>query len=220
LDAAPPASWRSAAGQKVAREAHRFSGRTAIHAAISVHEPQPPDDPETPLAFTMEGDHNPVPGPIQPRYWWPGWNSMNSITKFQIEVNGPLYEANPGRRLVEPSTGPRVGAESLRRIAPAEHTGVWLVPRPAIFGSEELSSLAPGIAELSPTPEVVMCKNMAGKLGVSEGDPVPFDAGGRIMSLTCRLDESVAPDTVLVPANLPRTVGIVAPIQLKLARAE
>ena len=40
-DIAPPAGFRIA-GQKVPRQPHRYSGRTAMHANVNVHEPMPP----------------------------------------------------------------------------------------------------------------------------------------------------------------------------------
>ncbi len=42
---------------------HRFSGRTAIHAHLRMREPKPPDDPESPLAYSMEGSPGPPPAP-------------------------------------------------------------------------------------------------------------------------------------------------------------
>ena len=51
---APPAGFR-ALGRKIPRQPHRYSGRTAMHADSNVHEPQPPDDPDSALAFSMEG---------------------------------------------------------------------------------------------------------------------------------------------------------------------
>ncbi len=42
-DAAPDATFRIR-GQKLAREPHRYSGRTAMRANISVHEPRQPQD--------------------------------------------------------------------------------------------------------------------------------------------------------------------------------
>ncbi|MCY4439445.1 MAG: NADH-quinone oxidoreductase subunit NuoG, partial [Deltaproteobacteria bacterium] len=54
-----PASLPTAAyrvnGEKVPRQSPRASGRTAVQADISVHEPKPPADPDSPLAFSMEG---------------------------------------------------------------------------------------------------------------------------------------------------------------------
>lgn len=56
-DAAPDASFRIR-GQKLAREPHRYSGRTAMRANISVHEPRQPQDKDTMFAFSMEGTTN------------------------------------------------------------------------------------------------------------------------------------------------------------------
>jgi NADH-quinone oxidoreductase subunit G len=236
MEVAPPAAWRSAAGRKVARDSHRFSGRTAMHANVTMFEPRPPADSETPLAFSMEGDQNPVPGPLDPRFWWPGWNSANSISKFQIEVNGPLHDGDPGKRLVEYSTGPGAGAEALRRIvldkpstgpgagteavgrmvqAERETGSVDVLPRVAIFGSEELSSISPAIAELAPKAEIAMNANLAEKLGIKEGDAVSFRAGGKTITFPCRFDDSIADDVAVIPAGLPETVGIHQPTALE-----
>ena len=53
-DAAPDAAFRIR-GQKLAREPHRYSGRTAMLANVSVHEQRQPQDKDTAFAFSMEG---------------------------------------------------------------------------------------------------------------------------------------------------------------------
>ncbi|HET6456330.1 MAG TPA: NADH-quinone oxidoreductase subunit NuoG [Armatimonadota bacterium] len=210
LEASFGEDWRSPAGQKIARQPHRFSGRTAVNANIDVNEPRPPDDPQTPFAFTMEGYQNPPPGPLIQRFWWPGWNSDNSVTKFQIEVNGPLHDENPGKRLIEPSGG-RLSFE----IEPPQE-GIRIIPRPMIFGSEELSRLAPGIAQLTPPADIAMNSQTAKKLGLAEGGMVEF-AGRR---LPLRLDESVYEGIALIPKDFEETKGITGPFAADLRRAE
>ena len=76
--------------QKIARETHRYSGRTAIHADQTIHEPRPPQDDESPMSFSMEGFHGYPPAPFNPYFWSPGWNSIQSLNKFQIEMAGEL----------------------------------------------------------------------------------------------------------------------------------
>ena len=98
---APPASFRMV-GQRIPRQPARYSGRTAISANVDVHEAPPPPDPDTPLAFSMEGYPNQPPAALIPRFWAPGWNSVQSVNKFQNEVGGPLRGGDPGRRLLEP----------------------------------------------------------------------------------------------------------------------
>ena len=58
-DAAPDATFRIR-GQKLAREPHRYSGRTAMRANISVHEPRQPQDIDTMFTFSMEGNNQPT----------------------------------------------------------------------------------------------------------------------------------------------------------------
>lgn len=85
-DAAPDATFRIR-GQKLAREPHRYSGRTAMRANISVHEPRQPQDIDTMFTFSMEGNNQPTAHRSQvPFAWAPGWNSRrrgtNSRTKW------------------------------------------------------------------------------------------------------------------------------------------
>ena len=102
--AAPGADFR-VNGAKIRRETHRSSGRTAIHAAATVHEPKPPEDPDSPLSYTMEGYYGPMPVRALPYFWAPSWNSVRAVNKFQDEVGGPLRGGDPGVRLIEPHFG-------------------------------------------------------------------------------------------------------------------
>ncbi|MEO4017440.1 NADH-quinone oxidoreductase subunit NuoG, partial [Pseudomonas rossensis] len=75
VSAAPSAAFRIK-GLKLAREPLRYSGRTAMRADISVHEPRTSQDNDTAFSFSMEG----YSGSVEPRQqvpfaWSPGWNS-------------------------------------------------------------------------------------------------------------------------------------------------
>ena len=101
VDAAPSAAFRIK-GMKLAREPLRYSGRTAMRADISVHEPRTPQDNDTAFAFSMEG----YSGSVEPRQqvpfaWSPGWNSPQAWNKFQDEVGGHIRAGDPGTRLIE-----------------------------------------------------------------------------------------------------------------------
>lgn len=81
-DAAPDATFRIR-GQKLAREPHRYSGRTAMRANISVHEPRQPQDIDTMFTFSMEGNNQPTAHRSQvPFARAPGWNSPQAWNKF------------------------------------------------------------------------------------------------------------------------------------------
>ena len=82
---------------------HRASGRTAQYADLSVHEPKSPVDEQTPFAYSMEGANGTQPGALIPYVWSPGWNSNQSVFKFQQEVGGPLQGGDGGVRLIQPN---------------------------------------------------------------------------------------------------------------------
>ena len=94
-EAAPDHQFRNR-GQKIPRQTHRYSGRTAMRADVSVHEPQQPADSETPLAYSMEGSAGDKPAALQPFIWSPGWNSNQAVQKFQAEAGGPLRGGSAG----------------------------------------------------------------------------------------------------------------------------
>jgi NADH-quinone oxidoreductase subunit G len=198
---APPAAFRIA-GLKVAREPARHSGRTATDANITVHEARPPDDPDSPLSFTMEGFQGQPPPALVPRFWAPGWNSVQSVTFYQTDAGGALRGGNPGRRLIEPHT---LGspAPDARVPPPFEpRAGDWLcVPLHEVFGSEESSALAPAIAERMPRPYLALNNDDWQRLGAREGDHLEVRVGSATYLLAARR----------VPSLPPGIAGIFAP---------
>ena len=170
--AAVPATFR-AEGMKVPRQSLRFSGRTGMHANVTMHEPKPPVDKDSSLAFSMEGYRGIPPSSLISRYWAPGWNSVQALNKFQEEIGGPLKGGDPGKRLIEPKNGKTVTYFSTIPDAFQPRENEWLiVALHHLFGSEELSSLAPGIAERSPDPYLAFNPDDADRLGVTNGKKV------------------------------------------------
>ncbi|MEQ1848160.1 MAG: molybdopterin-dependent oxidoreductase, partial [Nitrospira sp.] len=100
-EVAPSASFRLV-GQKVPRQSERCSGRTSLISHLTMHEPPPPVDHDSPLGFTMEGYRGPLPSPLISQFWAPGWNSIQAVNTYQDEVGGPLRDEMPGVRLIEP----------------------------------------------------------------------------------------------------------------------
>lgn len=168
-DAAPSADFRIE-GLKVPRETPRVSGRTAIHAAVTVHEPKPPDDPDSPFAFSMEGYNGEPPPALIPRFWAPGWNSVQALNKFQAEVGGQLAGGDPGCRVIEPD--PMEQTQYREDIPAAFVPADLLIPVPLyhIFGSEELSMFSPSVAGRAPGMYIMLSSPDAGRLGLSHGD--------------------------------------------------
>lgn len=198
---APPSSWRIN-GQAVAREPHRYSGRTAMAANRNVHEPAPPADPDSALSFSMEGSGKP-PSSIIPFFWSPGWNSAQAINKYQIEVGGRLHDGDPGKRLIEPGLSEAQYFEAIP--APWDRKkGAWqLVARHHIFGSEETSALSPAIRERSPMPYVALNTKDAAEAKIGEGDLVRITLPGGEEQLPARLLDSLPAGVAALPYGLP-----------------
>ena len=205
VEAAPPAGFRIA-GMKVAREHGRYSGRTAMDADRSVREPEPPSDADSPFTFSMEGYHGRPPSALIPRFWAPGWNSVQSVNKFQAEVGGPLRGGDPGIRLIEPSC--TEGADYFLEVPgplARRDDEFFIVPFHHVFGSEELSMLAPGVASRAPQPYLALCEKDMARLRIREGEAVSVFIDGR----ACRLPVRPAPELpdriAAVPLGLPQS---------------
>jgi NADH-quinone oxidoreductase subunit G len=215
---APPADFRLA-GQRIPRQPHRYSGRTALHAAETVHEPQPPEDHDSPLAFSMEGYPNQPPPPLIPRFWAPRWNSIQSLNKFQEEVAGPLRGGNPGRRLIEPgSDSPGRYFDEVPEAFVRREGYLLVVPGYHAFGSEELSILSPALAELAPKPYIAVNPEDAARLVVNKDELVDVALSITSHYLPVRITPTVPPGLAVVPMGLPGVSWNGQPVWRKLLK--
>ncbi len=158
-------------GEKIARQTLRFSGRTAMTANIDVHEPKPPDDEDSPLAYSMEPFNGPGSPYLNPYYWSPGWNSVQATVKYIEEPDGSVRGGNPGVLLLRNKKDIR--AEYYKDIAASakpEAGKLYFVRIDLIFGSEELSSAGEAISGMIPDPFIVLNKAEADRLNLASGD--------------------------------------------------
>ncbi len=209
--AAPSSAFRMA-GQRVPREPHRYSGRTAMLAQITVHEPKPPADPDSPLAFSMEGTPDQPPPALIPFFWSPSWNSMQAVNRYQSEIGAALRGGDAGIRLIEPqNASPEFFPCASCSPAGRRALGEWLLaPMPHIFGSEELSRLAPGIAQLAPAPYIALNRT----------DLSLF--GAEVECLGHRLPTRLAPElpdgVAGIPLGIPPFLGLDLPMHAPLRK--
>jgi len=216
----PDADFRML-NQKIKRQTIRFSGRTAMNANIAVSEPKPPQDPDSPLTFSMEGSDESPPSSLVPYYWTPGWNSVQAVNKFQQEIAGPLKGGDPGKRLIEPAGEAKSEFGEKLPEAGGLRPGEWLlVPLYHTFGTEELSVLSPPVAERVPAPYLALCPEDALSLGIREGEAAELIAsGGAQQRLRVRhlkgLPRGVAGLPVRLPGvetiDLPQKVNLIIP---------
>ncbi|MEJ2558097.1 MAG: 2Fe-2S iron-sulfur cluster-binding protein [Anaerolineae bacterium] len=196
---APPAGFR-VAGQKIPRQSPRYSGRTAMRANIEVSEPKPPEDPDSPLSFSMEGYEGEPPAALIPRFWAPGWNSIQAVNRFQEEVAG----------LIEPARAAKIDDFDQIPAAFEPREGEWLIiPIHHIFGSEELSILTPGIAELAPQPYLMLNPNQAADPPMKEGEAAELNINGTVYRLPVKFTPTLPVGIAGVPVGLPELPGMV-----------
>jgi len=199
----PQADFRMV-GQKIPRQSHRYSGRTAIHASVSVREPGTPDDRDTPLSFSMEGYPGQPPSELITHFWAPHWNSVQSVNKFQAEVGGPLRGGDPGRRLIEPRQTGRCeyGADVPAAFRPRKGH-LLVVPAYHVFGSEELSVVSTGVAVLAVKPYITVNPADAQHFAVGDGGMVEVVFAGIPHLLPVQLSPKVPLGVSQVPMGLP-----------------
>ncbi|OHV08363.1 NADH-quinone oxidoreductase subunit NuoG [Kushneria phosphatilytica] len=209
-DAAPSASFRIK-GQKLAREPHRYSGRTAMRANISVSEPRAPQDVDSAFTFSMEGYN----GYAEPRSqvafaWAPGWNSPQAWNKFQDEVGGHLTGSDPGNRLFDHQPANRL---SYFEAVPGRfeaREGAWRVARlPHLFGSDEMSARAEPIQQRMSEPYVALSEADAQRLGVAVGTELSLSIGHHRLTLPLRISSELREGILGLPAlpNMPVAVN-------------
>jgi NADH-quinone oxidoreductase subunit G len=183
-------------GRKIPRQPERYSGRTAMAADLTMHEPPPPADPDSPFAFTMEGDHRNVPPPLLPQIWAPRWNSNQALNKFQEEVGGPLRDQTIGPSLIQPRGDGSVWIGAAVPQAFEPRPGEWLVlPRYEIFGGDELSAFAPALATRIPGAAVALNPDEAAGQRWSAGEVLMVTLGRTQVRLPLVTDPSVPPGT-------------------------
>ncbi len=198
VDVASDANFRIH-GQKLARSPHRSSGRTAMRADISVHEPRQPQDIDSPFAFSMEGNNNPKADRNEIAFaWTPGWNSPQAWNKFQDEVGGHLQNGDPGVRLIEASGSSEYFTDIPVSFKASD--GQWQVAADfRLFGSDELSQLSPVIQERAGQLVATLNPLDAEKLGFSEHTLIRFSWGGQQWQLSLSFSEQLQTGTLGLP---------------------
>lgn len=187
----------------LAMQPPRFSGRTAMLANQTVHEPKPFGESNAPYKQSMEGQLS-GQSETQPIAfsWSPGWNSNQSNHKFKDEYRSHELSAQSALLTVEPVT-----------------QGCWFKWQPdwsrktdatfkvlasyKVFGSDSLSLHSLPVQELMPSGQLSVNSKVAAKLGLDSGQWVQCDSHNIPLQVTI---EDTTPDATLLvysPANLP-----------------
>ena len=200
-DIAPSLDYRIDAISRIPRQSHRFSGRTAMNAQVNIHEPKAKVDTDTPFSYSMEGqnpgDQN---GATIPYVWSPGWNSNQSVFKFQQEVAGKLAGGDPGLRLIE-SNGAQLQYFDVNTRESSRTEGSFeVIPVHLVFGSDEMSNHSWPIRARTPVPFVLLNQRDAATLSVKSGMGLRVE--GIAESLEVHVDSRLPSGLVGLPQGL------------------
>ncbi|HTN07832.1 NADH-quinone oxidoreductase subunit NuoG [Agriterribacter sp.] len=195
----PPHSFRIN-GQPIPREPHRYSGRTAMLANISVSEPRPLQDNDSPLTYTMEGYPGIPPASMTPYFWMPGWNSGQAVNKYQAETGGELREQDRQVCLFQQKEQDffhffKDSPESFS----ARQGKYLLLPQYQLFGSGELSIYSTAIEELVPQACIILSAKDAAELGVVNGASVTIEKNDLHYTLPLKIHHELCSGIILAP---------------------
>lgn len=211
--AAPDADYRIS-GLKIARQPRRYSGRTAMRAPISVHEPMQPKDLDTGLTFSMEGySGKQSKGSMIPFAAAAGWNSPQAWNKYQDKVGGSLKGGDPGVRLFD--LGERLAK---RQYVAPETTSTHrtnmqqgqakLVPIYNIFASSIMAARSPIVAEQLPIATWHIGQENAKEWDIANGDYLAIEIDQQTTTLPVQVVDYLAEGCIGYPVG---QVAIVHP---------
>lgn len=152
---------------KTARQTHRYSGRTAMMANQSVHEKKATQDINSMFSFSMEGGKVGQSSQM-PFTWAPGWNSNQSISKYQQQVNGDLSKAPSVVQMFDPNDV----IHTLKLPHNSSHTNLadsnqlCITQTKHIFANDYLGLKGHDFKLMSPIPHLQLSETDASHLGL------------------------------------------------------
>jgi len=198
-DAAPDATLRTPLGA-VARAGWRQAGRTAHDLKGGITRQAPQADPDSALAFSMEGASGAdAPPALRTNYGVPGLHSASAAPY--------LTDDAPGVSVLAGFTGPE-------RAPQLDITGDGLIPLPLHdpFAGDEAGRCAEYLAQRIPAPVMMLHPKDAKRLMLSDGAAPTLD--GSPVAATLTLSDTIPEGHVglsvgrVAPRNLGRRVRI------------
>ena len=187
--------------QKIPRETREFSGRTAMNTHISMHEQRPPQDPDTPLAHSMEGFHGQPPSALTTYFWAPGWNSVQALNKYQQTVGGDYQHHHVGLRLFEPVNNNFIFFKPVKTET-LENNNFIIIPEYFIFGSEERARLSPALKTRIPEAFIGISEADINKYKINHDSIINIKIDDEIIKLPLVIKQELKPGTLSLPVGL------------------
>ncbi len=175
-------------GAKFPRMSHRASGRTAMNADRNVHEGKQTLDDNSVMSFSMEGIQPLRDATVLGSSWAPQWNSNQSISKFQNEVNGALKQRNSEIHLITRNSHLDYYPSYSRTEGQSDEHKYLLQAVQQIFGSDELSARSKPVQSRMSDCYIAFNVESAKQLGATTGDSIELQDTGVELTLVVRAD--------------------------------
>lgn len=189
-------------GQKIPRAASEQSGRTAIYANETMHEPKPVQDKDSPYSFSMEGARSGVQGAQAAVFWAPKWNSVQALNKFQDEVGGPLVGGPTGVLLFARQDGKSLQYFEVGKSHCESSGDFKLVSGHNMYRSDFRSGHVDAFRQCAPKERILISGADAKKRNLSNNEVLTLALGAREIKLSCEIREEIPEGWLVVPEEL------------------
>ncbi len=207
--------------EKVPRQTIRYSGRTSIFAKVAVTEQGIPLDPDSPISYSMEGTHDVPPSSLVPFYWSPGWNSVQAMYKYMDEPNGTSTGGDSGVRLIEPNESSKnTYFNPGNKKVELEKGQFTIVPVYQIYGSDELSASAKGLAQRINEPFVYLNPADASDLQIGNDEQIELSVSNTKLTIKVKIEESIGQGIAGLSVNLPGMPFVELPVSGKFKNSK
>jgi NADH-quinone oxidoreductase subunit G len=188
-------------GKKIARQSTEFSGRTAINANLTMHEPKPVGDPDSPLNYSMEGARTKIPLPLVSAAWQPKWNSVQAGFSHSLQEDAGEEHVQHGVKLFETLKLP-LSLKSAAKVKLKGLPSLYVAAGFSVFSSEERARYSESLSKRSHKAYALIHTDDAQALGIKDGAELLFEHSSGTIRLRARLDHKIARAIVLMPYGL------------------
>lgn len=210
--------WRQHHQGQLALQTPRVSGRTAMLANQTVHEPKPFGESGAPYKQSMEGCQSGQNDEQPLAYSWsPGWNSNQSNHKFKDEYRGAELGAQEGLRCIA-ATDKNQWFKWQASWSKTSKAKWQILPLQKVFGSDSLSLHALPVAQLKASAQLVINVRQGQKLDLHAGQLLCCDDDPTLFQLI--LSEQVPTNCLLVYTPADQNFSLSICDELKVAGAE
>ncbi|QJC34245.1 NADH-quinone oxidoreductase subunit NuoG [Enterobacteriaceae endosymbiont of Donacia cinerea] len=200
INLASPSSTYKVYNRKFARSPARYSGRTSILSNIDIHEPQQPEDIDTIFNFSMEGNYDSnINCKHIPFLWSPGWNSSQSLHKFQKEIGVSLKYGSTGFKIFEKKNHIIKIKKNNYNYKFISSNKLIIISHYTLFNSNSLIQKSFLIQKYFPNHYIFLNKKDAKKLEILDNNLIELHCLNNIFILKARISEFLHQGLVSIP---------------------